>query len=328
MSENSQNDINDQEIDLSVLIKKIGLFFNRLKRLFFNIIVFFIKNIWVTLILLFLGFGIGTYLDKSFKEYDNQIIVQPNFGSTDYLFSQINLISSKIREKDTVFFKAIGIKNIKTIKAIEINPILDVNRFVNTNSDQNFELLKLMTENGDIKKILEDKVINRGYEFYLINLTTTKVVNKEEIINPILKFLNESEYYKKIQKANIDNIKFKSNANSLIIEQIDGFVNSFSNNSNVTNKSDKLVYYNENTQLNDVIETKNKLVQEQGYLRLELVNNDKIIKDNSTILNIENNKSINGKLKLILPILFIFIFIVIVNFISFYKKQLLLNQTS
>lgn len=328
MSANSQNDIKDQEIDLSILIKKIGLFFNRLKRLFFNIIVFFIKNIWVTLILLFLGFGIGTYLDKSFKEYDNQIIVQPNFGSTDYLFSQINLISSKIREKDTVFFKAIGIKNIKIIKAIDINPILDVNRFVNTNTDQNFELLKLMTENGDIKKILEDKVINRGYEFYLINLTTTKIVNKEEIINPILKFLNESEYYKKIQKANIDNIKFKSNANSLIIEQIDGFVNSFSNNSNVTNKSDKLVYYNENTQLNDVIETKNKLVQEQGYLRLELVNNDKIIKDNSTILNIENNKSINGKLKLILPILFIFIFIVIVNFISFYKKQLLLNQTS
>jgi len=35
---------------------------------------------------------------------------------------------------------------------IEINPIVDVNKFVNVNSDQNFELLKLMVENGDIKK--------------------------------------------------------------------------------------------------------------------------------------------------------------------------------
>jgi hypothetical protein len=38
------------------------------------------------------------------------------------------------------------------------------------------------------------------------------------------------------------------------------------------------VYYNENTQLNDVIQTKDKLIKEQGNLRLELVNADKIVK--------------------------------------------------
>ena len=328
MSANSQNDIKDQEIDLSILIKKIGLFFNNIKRAVFNVINFFIKNILIVIILFIVGIGLGIFMDNFHKEYENQIIVQPNFGSTDYLYSQINLIQSKIKEEDTEFFKSIGIRDLKTIKTIQINPIIDVNKFINANSDQSFELLKLMTENGDIRKILEDKVINKYYSSYLINVTTTKLIDKEEVITPILNFLNENEYYKKIQKANIENIGFKFKANDLIIAQIDGFVNSFSNNSNVNNKSDKLVYYNENTHLNEVIETKNKLVQEQGNLRLELVNNDKIIKDNSTILNIENNKSINGKLKLILPILFIFIFIVIVNFISFYKKQLLLNQTS
>ena len=105
--------------------------------------------------------------------------------------------------------------------------------------------------------------------------------------------------------------------------EIDGFLNNFTNKTDGSQniKSDKLVYYNENTQLNDAIETKNKLISEKGDLRLKLVSADKIIKENSTTLNIENTKSINGKLKLIFPFLFTFIFILIHFFISFYKKQ-------
>jgi hypothetical protein len=109
--------------------------------------------------------------------------------------------------------------------------------------------------------------------------------------------------------------------NDTIISQINGVLNGFSNMVNGAQKSDKLVYYNENTQLNDVIKTKETLINEQGDHRVELVGLDKIIKDNSATLNIENTNSVNGKLKLVLPILFLFSFILIRLFIGFYRKQ-------
>jgi preprotein translocase subunit SecY len=55
--------------------------------------------------------------------------------------------------------------------------------------------------------------------------------------------------------------------------------------------------------------------------RIELVSSDKIIKDSSTTINIQNSKLANGKLKIILPFLFILAFIFIRLFIAFYKKQ-------
>jgi len=322
MSTNTQKNIEDQEIDVSIVFKKINGFFQGISTSIFRGIQFVIKNIVVIGILFIIGAGLGFYLDKTEKKYDHQIIVQPNFGSTDYLFSKIDLLQSKIRERDTVFLKTIGILEPTKLLKIEINPIVDVNKFVNVNSDQNFELLKLMAENGDIKKIVEDKVINKNYSLYLISFSTDKLVTVKQIIDPVMKFLNTSSYYSKIQKEYVNNVMVKMKANDVIIAQIDGFLNSFSNTVNGNSKSDKLVYYNENTQLNDVIQTKNKLIGEQGALRMNLVSLDKIIKEESSTINILNNQLINGKLKLFLPIFFIFIFIFINFFINFYKKQL------
>ena len=110
--------------------------------------------------------------------------------------------------------------------------------------------------------------------------------------------------------------------NDSIIDQINVFLNTFKNTTNGSQKSDKLVYYNENSQLNDVIKTKEALIGEQGTLRLQLLSLDKIVKSNSEVLNIKNTESINGKMKLVLPILFIFIFVLVGYFKSFYKKQM------
>jgi len=82
------------------------------------------------------------------------------------------------------------------------------------------------------------------------------------------------------------------------------------------------VYYNENSQLDDVIKTKDNLVNEQGSHRLELVSLDKIVKDNSVTLNIKNNKKLNGKKKIILPLLFVFVFVLVNSFRSYYRNQL------
>lgn len=163
---------------------------------------------------------------------------------------------------------------------------------------------------------------SKNYPYHMISFVTRGKTSDAESVNPILNFLNDSDYYKLIQTQFLTNIKTKMVENDSIISQINGFLNAFKGSVNGAQKSDKLVYYNENTQLNDVIKTKDLLVYEQGTHRIELVTLDKVIKENSYTLNVRNNKSVNGKMKLVLPLLFVGLFVLVGFLKSFYKTQM------
>ncbi|MEP6928626.1 MAG: hypothetical protein ABI850_01390 [Flavobacterium sp.] len=275
------------------------------------------------------GFGIGIFLDKTQKSYEHQIIVTPNFESVDYLYSKIDLIDSKIKENDTIFLKnTVGIQQPKDLKSIEIKPIADIYKLIE-NKPENFELIKLMADNGDIKKIIEDNLTSKNYRYHKISVVTDDLIGDKEMIESLINFLNKSEYYKKIQDAQLINVKAKMTQNDTIISQINSVLREFSANVNGSQKNDKLVYYNENTQLNDIIKTKGDLINEQGSHRIELIGYDKIIKDVSTTLNIEDTGFFYGKKKLLLPLLFVFIYILSDFFKAFYRKQkLILEKTN
>lgn len=321
MSATPQNP-DDQELDLSQISRKIGHFFEGISNRIFKWILFFKRNIvWVGTLFV-IGAGLGFYFDKNTKIYDNQIIVSPNFGSTDDMYAKIELINAKIGESDTIFLKnVVGIKEPKKLRGIEVSPITDVYKFVE-NKAQNFELIKLMAEDGDIEKVIKESITSKNYPFHLIEFSTVNLTSNEATVKPILDYLNSSDYYKKIQKEFVNNVKVKMVENDSVIGQINGFLNTFNSTVNGSQKSDKLVYYNENSQLDAVIKTKDNLVNEQGSHRLELVSLDKIVKDKSVTLNVKNNKKMNGKMKIILPFLLIFLFVSVNYFKSYYQKQL------
>lgn len=321
MSNSPQTNPNEQEIDLGQLSKKIGEKIQSFIDWLFDGILFIRRNIIVIGILFVLGAGLGSYLDINTKVYDHEVIVTPNFGSTDYLYSKVNLISAKIKEGDSVFLKQIGIKNPKKFVRIEIEPISDIYGFIN-NNQQNFEMVKLLAEDGDLKKIVEDNLTSKNYAFHVITFTTRETTTEQSTIEPLLNYLNDSDYYKAIQKESVNNINIKIKENDSIISQINAVMNQFSNAVGSNQKSDKLVYYNENTQMNEVLKTKEALINEQGRKRIELITSDKIVKENSHILNIQNTKSTNGKMKLILPVLFIGLFAMFGMFRNFYRRQL------
>lgn len=317
----------NQEIDLSQISRKIGNFFESISTKIFRGILYFKRNIiWVG-ILFFLGLGLGIYLDKTNKNYDHQIIVTPNFGSVDYLYAKVDLINSKVNERDTIFLKeVVGIKNANYFKEIKVEPITDVYKFIE-NKTQNFELIKLMSEDGDIKKIVNETLTSKNYPHHLISYSTQGLTSDENTLTPILTFLNDSKYYETVFKEYNENIRVKMAENDSIISQIDAFLNSFNNTVNGSQKSDKLVYYNENSQMDEIIKTKDALLNEQGIHRMELVNLDKIIKDSSITLNIKNTKKVNGKMKLVLPLLFLFLFVLVGFMKSYYKNQMIKHNS-
>jgi hypothetical protein len=318
MSTNSQ----DQEIDLGQLSKKIGNFFQTLIDSFFEFILFLKRNIIIIAALFILGVVLGYFLDKKTKVYDHEIVVLPNFGSVDYLYSKINLINSKIKEGDTVFLKSIGIKEPKKLDLVEVEPIIDVYRFVEQR-ESNFDLIRLMAEDGDLDKIIEDKITSKNYPFHLILIKTQKKFKKDEFIDPIMSYLESSEYFSVVQKEMFQSLKTEIASNEQTIIQINNILNEFNNTTASNSKSDKLIYYNENNQLNDVIKSKEEVVNKLTNNRISLINYQKTIKEVTSTLNIKNTKGTNGKLKLVLPFLFVFLFMTVVFMIKFYKRQMI-----
>lgn len=320
MNTNSQNNTDDQEIDLSKVSKSIGTILESISGMIFRGILFVKRKILIISIFLILGLGLGFYLDTTNTNYNHEIIVTPNFGSNDFLYSRVELLNSKIKEKDTLQLTKMGFKNIDRIGKIEVEPIVDVYKFIK-NSAENFELIKLMAEDGDLNKIVEDKITSKNYPFHALQISTTNRVSDEGFTKPLLNYLNDSEYFKKIQEVQIKNAEIKMRENDSIIKQIDGFLNTFKKNSNSESKNNNLVYYNENTQLNDIIKTKDMLIVEQGSHRIDKINSERIIRDISITTNIKNTKSINGKMKFVLPFLFVALYVLVYLFTAFYNNQ-------
>lgn len=316
MSPNNPNS-NDQEISLSDIRNRVNSVFEGFNRTIFLSIRFVLKNIVIIAVLFAIGVGLGIWMDGKTRSYDHTAVVTPNFGSVDYLYSKVDLIQNKIEEGDTLFLKQIGIAEPKKLRKVEIKPITDVYGFVRGN-DRNFDMIKLMAENGDITKIIEDPVTGKNYFYHQLHFVTKGETDRKEVVDPLFDYLNDSDFFRRIQAEAIKNYDIQVAANDRTIEQINLFLDKLAVSANGASGQ---VNINENSQLNDVLQTKNDLIQTQGELRVERVGMDKIIKEKALNLNSENTKSVNGKMKLVLPLLFIGLFVAVKLFLAFYRKQ-------
>lgn len=306
----------EQEIDLSQIGKSISKVFQNLVNKCFDLLFFIQKKIIIVGALFILGVGLGIYLDKE-PNYTNDIVVIPNFGSNEYLYDKVNLISLKLKEKDEAFFKAMGISNIKDFNSIEIQSINGIYNFINSESQkENFEFIKLMAEDGDVEKIIKDDLTSKNYYLHNINIKTAIAYQKKDLIEPILKYLQETKYFTERGKVYQSNLVEKVEANKLLITQIDQIL------SNLTqNKTTGGVIISENTGLSELIQKKDQLIYENQTLAIHKLEYDKVIKDQTISLNQMNTKGVNNKMKIILPFLFVSLFLLGYWFSQAYKQQ-------
>ncbi|HEU4791458.1 MAG TPA: hypothetical protein VFS71_17355 [Flavobacterium sp.] len=311
---------NNPEIDLLTVFSRIGDFFEWINTLLFRIIHFFVKNAIIIAVLVVIGLVTGFFLEKVSSRFEQKILIGPNFKSTDYLYSKIDFLASKIALRDTLFLKSIGIEKPSGMISISIEPVVDVYNLMNKDG-KNMELLQLMAQNGDLKSIVKETTTSKNYTLHTIILNTVGVISSENTIEPLLKYLNTSTYYEAYKKINFQNIQNKIKSKEATILQIDGILNQFSGAYGNHPNNEKLVYYNQNLNIDAIIRTKDSLSAQIGTLKIEQYNTDKAIKEKGMVLNIKGNKTFKGKLVFILPLVFVILFIFFSFFISFYKKQ-------
>lgn len=309
-----------QEIDLSRVSRKVKGYFTRVNDSFFDVILFFKKYVIFIVILVILGAVLGYFQDKNAGSYEHKLYVIPNFKSVDYLYSKIDFVNSKIRERDTVVLQEMGIAN-SGIGKIEIEPVVDIYEFIDGKDNRNYDMVKLLSENNDLAKVMEDEVTAKNYKHHLITFTSKSKVSKEHSVAPLLAYLNDSDYFKIIQKEEIENLKIRMMATDSTISQINGILSDFSKSAAKQTKGESLIYYNNNTEVDLVIEKKNELVEEQAKNRIDVINYENIIKESSTVLNNRKTGFLDGKMIYITPLLFILAFAASLSFRSYYRKQ-------
>lgn len=299
----------EKEVDVIDLGKSIKSLIYGLSKGLLDFSLFIKRRALIISVIVVVAFGIGYTGDKLLQKFQSYVIVSANFESSDYLYNTINLLNSKVKQKDKKFFEKIGIKNYENIVEIDVEPVIDVYHFISLNP-QNFEMIKLLAEDGDTNETIKDLTTSKNYAAHQIKVVTDDDVVSKGVIQNILKYLNSNEYHDNLRLATIRNIDFRIESNKQMIAQIDKIVEEFSksNEQSSKNVSDKLVYYNDNMQLNDIIATRNELVVQQGNLILDKAAFSQFIKEKSTTLNVRDNKSITSKLKIVLPILVLFIF--------------------
>lgn len=314
MSTNSQ----EQEIDLGQIGAGIKKLLNSILNTIFDFIFFIKKKIIVIVILFVLGVVLGFYADRT-PNYTQDITVIPNFGSNEYLYKKIDFLNSRIIEKDDQFFKSIGVVNYDKIGKIEIKAINGIFGFVNMrNNEQNFELIKLMAEDGNIDEIIKNDITSKNFYFHNITFKTEEQINQKEIVDPIVTYLQENTFYKKQQKIFQENLREKIQFNDSLIHQIDGLIIKLTSNSS----SGSSISISEKNGVSELINKKDELIKESQNLKVNLHEYEDIIKVQNISLNNVNNQGTNNKMKLILPFLFVFIYLAFYGFILLYKKQL------
>lgn len=314
MAENT-NSPYDKELDFNYVSGKVKGYFSKTGDSFFNAVQFVKRNIIVLVLLFIVGAGFGYYKDyKKGPYYKNQIFVIPNFKSVDYLYSQADFLNSRVG--DSVFFSNLGINSTKQIRKVEVEPVVDIYDFVREEEDETkYMILKLMADNGDINKIMEEKTTSKNYKFHVINYFSSEWSN-QQTVDGIMKFLNNDPFLESMQKEWTKNMEIKIAANDTLLKQIDGILDSYAKK-----MSGNSVVFNEEKALDEVLKEKQRLVDEQARNRVDLVNYSKIIKDGSVVLNVNEPTVLRGKMKIIYPVIFIGVFVLLAWFVSFYKRQ-------
>lgn len=298
---------NNDEIDLGYLINKMSDGFRSLVKLIFNAISFFLKYKYIIAILFIAGAVLGYFADKYGEEvYKNELIVIPNFESTDYLYGKVDALQSKIKSTDTVFLKALVGANYGLLKGIEIEPITDIFTYVSKTREK-VDLFKILVDKQDIPDYIEDPQNNKYNKYHRISINIKGTADSENIVQAIVSYFNDNPHYLAYQKAGIENTKFQISSYSLMLSQLDSIINTAGDleKSNRTNQS---VFINDNSQLNFLFQSKERFLDKLLELKLQQEDEEQVIKVAAVSHNIKDTDGIHVSKKILYPFLLVMLF--------------------
>jgi hypothetical protein len=296
------------EIELSDIPQKMGNLFAKLSHKLNSVLIFLIDKAKILVPLFVIGFGIGFYLDTKPNAFRHEVIVYPNFESTDYLYTKVDLLNSKIKLRDTVFFQQIQLDKELKLVEVKVVPISDPFLLVDENKEY-LDLVKILLDGSDMDKLFASETMIRKFKSHKIELISKNKIEKTDyIIENIITYLNDNEYFEKKKQQEVSNIERTIAEYEIMNEQANVVLKSINSRSSNTTKSENISINNEYISYNEILKVKEEMLENRNKMNMKLVLFDKTIKDIQTSKNLLDKKYLKGYSKFIIPFLLIFIF--------------------
>jgi hypothetical protein len=304
---------NSDEIDLGIVFNKIKKVTNNFLISIYHGIQFLFKHWWKILIVALIGGVIGYILEK--KDEPNKLttlIVQTNFNSTDYVYEAVEQLNQKVKEKDTLFLKNIGLRtDTISIKAIKIEPIVNIVELLNKSKDtyRSLETLIEQINFSSDEDLFKSELFRTEYRYHNIFISTTSKGTQKDIDN-VINYLNSNELFNEIKNIVIEETKNRIKHGKVTIEKIDNILDTQTNaNLEKENASNLLVSNGTDyTDFYELINSKNGIIAQNISLETELTKYRDVVNVLNKPTLVEINEILNNK-KLILATLFVFLYL-------------------
>lgn len=313
---------NEQVFDFNNAAAYIKNSFSKFGDSFYELLLYTKKNIIIVGLIAVLGIAYGWYQDSQDDSFTNEIILKPNFGSADYLYSKVELLKSKLKEKDTVFLKSTGIINFSKISQLELEPIIDPYRFMSA-SEKNSDYFRVLINDTDLETVIKNERNETLFLYHKLTFVSDGKINETAIL-PLMDFLNNSEYFNQQSKLELASKQETIKGVDSTIKQIDLTLEK--NIRQESGSKTKMIYFDGEEKVNNIFEQKSELLTEKAEHLSELSALDKTIKDISIVINLKTEVKAYQKRVVTTPLFFLFLFALFIKFKRFLANQKIKRQ--
>jgi len=233
MSRNQNN--NEEEVDLGSLFVIIGKgfknFFNFIGNIFrgtfhrFILILIFLRvHLKKFIIATLIGGSIGAFMEKSKEnKYVSNLIVKPNFESTQQLYKNIAYYNNLIKqEKLDELASTFNIDTIKasSLKKFDITPLINKNDVINAYDEFISEVDTLTVKSYDFEEF-ENSFTDFDYLNHNIEVEATQSDVFSDLEDVIIESVENNHYFERIKKLTKENLSTRDSILRVSFNEVD-----------------------------------------------------------------------------------------------------------
>jgi hypothetical protein len=217
--------------------------------------------------------------------------------------------------------EAIGFQDPRNMIEISIKAVPDPYKLTEFKKE-NFEILKLLSENGSLSNIVKEEMTTRHYKFHRISILTKKAIKDRKIIDVLIQYLNNDIFFEKQKVIGTRNEAYRLNELDSTNLQVSRILNSLVESSNLNQTKENVLILKEGLSIEHIMGVKDNLIKERNQLNMEMALFDKVIKETIVSQNLRGKEWLFRKGRFLIPFILILLFVFLKRSLVYYKQNI------